>query len=231
MAMLNKYIILGQTSGTNHSPVQVSTLAGLLDELKGDDDPQQNYQESHQQETERGDQGGFQGYSELTRLQKSMLRAVLDENATWELDPARCKDAEWKFHEAIEWCRASDDDIRFGHGGVSDHFIHGQGAGKSLDSLVQGLLDGTVNPHRIPALVAAKHKGKKYVVCGNRRLKCYKDAWHGGHDFPRCPAIKDPFQHLAFIAKAVYSTQRTMACFLMSTRRDGCTDSILPLVL
>ena len=116
MAMLNKYIILRQTSGTNHSPVQVSTLAGLLDELKGNDDPQQNYQESHQQETERGDQGGFQGYSELTRLQKSMLRAVLDENATWDLDPARCKDAEWEFHEAIEWCRASDDDIRFGHG-------------------------------------------------------------------------------------------------------------------
>lgn len=198
-------------------------VQGLFDELKandGNDNPQQDYQENHQQETE-GDHSGFQGYGELTRLQKSMLRSVLDENATWELDPARCPDAEWNFHWAIEWCRASDDDLRFGHGGISDHFIHGPGAGKSLDSLVQEIEDGTTNPHRIPALVAAKYNGKKYVVCGNRRLKCYKDAWKSGHDcefkvivhdFPRCPAIKDPFQHLAFIAKAVYS---------VDTKNDG----------
>jgi hypothetical protein len=111
--------------------------------------------------------------------------------------------------------------VCFGHGQVSDRFLHGFGKDKLLDTLAQGLIDETVTPHRIPALVAAKYEGKEYVVCSNRRLKCYKDAWHSGHkgwckvivhDFPRCPAIKDPFQRFAFIAKAVFS---------VDTKNDG----------
>lgn len=57
---------------------------------------------------------------------------------------------------------------------VSDRFLHGCGKDKLLDTLTQGLIDETVTPHRIPALVAAKYEGKEYVVCSNRRLKCYK---------------------------------------------------------
>ena len=185
------------------------TLVGLFNEY-----PENEYaeEESTAMNIEQGD---------FTRIQVAMLKDVMHENATRQLDPARCLDAEKRFKQTIEWCWASDDKIRFGHEHVSDHFIHGEGAGKSLKELVEKLVNGRVKSDDLPALVAANYKGKKYVVCGNRRLKCYKDALEAGHDcqfkvivhdMPHFPTIQNDGERLAFIAKAIYS---------IDTQNDG----------
>eukprot|EP00437_Effrenium_voratum_P023556 CAMPEP_0181408806 /NCGR_PEP_ID=MMETSP1110-20121109/6491_1 /TAXON_ID=174948 /ORGANISM="Symbiodinium sp., Strain CCMP421" /LENGTH=735 /DNA_ID=CAMNT_0023531289 /DNA_START=46 /DNA_END=2256 /DNA_ORIENTATION=+ len=144
-------------------------------------------------------------------LQKSMLESILAENsgAIRGLDPSRSPDAERRFQ--WEWCWASED-IRFGHAKVSDHFIHGKGSGRSLDSLVEELVDGSTRSEDIPALVAVRHLGLRLVVCGNRRLRCFKEALLRGrdckfkvitHPFPSLHTVENISQRFALVAKAL----------------------------
>ena len=125
------------------------------------------------------------------------------------LDPSRSPDAERRFQ--WEWCWASED-IRFGHAKVSDHFIHGKGSGRSLDSLVEELVDGSTRSEDIPALVAVRHLGLRLVVCGNRRLRCFKEALLRGrdckfkvitHPFPSLHTVENISQKFALVAKAL----------------------------
>ena len=129
--------------------------------------------------------------------------------------------------------------VCFGHGQVSDRFLHGCGKDKLLDTLTQGLIDETATPHRIPALVAAKYEGKEYVVCSNRRLKCYKDAWHSGHEcwfkvIVHVLPSKIPSRVLPSSRRlSFWSTQRTTACFLSDVCRmcAGCVSDVCRMCL
>eukprot|EP00438_Fugacium_kawagutii_P034789 Skav236253 [mRNA] locus=scaffold829:401583:402071:- [translate_table: standard] len=135
------------------------------------------------------------------------------------LDPSRCEDAEWRF--CPDWFRASDTDVAFGHAEISPHFLHG--TTKTLDSTIEDLVYGRTNSATIAALVAVRRKGsnKKFVICGNRRLKCYKEALRKGHDcwfkmivhdFPECAKIENRAERYAFRLKAIEA---------MSTENDG----------
>ncbi|CAK9090356.1 Uncharacterized protein SCF082_LOCUS42618, partial [Durusdinium trenchii] len=148
-------------------------------------------------ETRRSGESGRRGGT-FTQKQKLMLDIALAEGVRSSLlkplDPSRCPDVERNFF--CDWCHASED-IRFSHVDVSSEFLHGDGhRGTRLQTLVRELVEGTTDSAQIPALVAVRVQGIRHVVCGNRRLKCYKMAWQRGadcwfkmivHEFPRCP--------------------------------------------
>lgn len=144
----------------------------------------------------------------------SVIEAALKCEKHWllrDLDPSRSEDAECRFPP--EWFRASDPDVVFGHAHISPHFLHG--TSRSLDSTIQELLDGRTKSESFPALVAIQlSDNKKFVICGNRRLKCLKTAWSKGkgsdfyfkmivHRFPLCSMIKDQRQRCLFKLKAI----------------------------
>eukprot|EP00435_Cladocopium_sp_Y103_P011823 s3413_g3.t1 len=146
-------------------------------------------------------------------LQKLMLDDVLRQGDTCRLlrplDPSRSEGAEQTYWP--HWHRA-DEDIRFAHVNVSEKFRHGH-PGQSLDTLIHQLTTSPRSSWDIPALVAVRIEGILYVVMGNRRLKCYKQAYEEGgepcwfkvitHNFPTCDSIEDPATCYAFKLKAI----------------------------
>ena len=146
-------------------------------------------------------------------LQKLMLDDVLRQSDTgcllWPLDPSCCPGAEQTYWP--HWHRV-DEDIRFGHVNVSAKFRHGH-PDESLDTLINQLMRSPRSSWDIPALVAVRIEDTLYVVMGNRRLKCYKQAYENGgepcwfkvivHEFPRCDSIRDPATRFAFKMKAI----------------------------
>ena len=152
-------------------------------------------------------------FAMFTPLQKLMLDGVLREGDTAgllrPLDPSRCRRAEQDYWP--QWHRA-DEDIRFGHVNVSEKFRHGH-PGQSLYELINQLVTSPRTSWDIPALVAVRLQDTLYVVMGNRRLKCYKQAYEKGgvpcwfkviiHEFPKCDRIREPATRFAFKMKAI----------------------------
>ena len=188
-------------------------LAGLLQEMEKDKGGPQ--QQPHQT-------SGHSAYgNRFNPLQKLMLDLALAEDGPLirDLDPSRSEDAAWNFR--YDWF-TSGEDIRFSHVNVSEHFLHGH-RGASLKSLIEELVENPRKSRNIPALVAVKlPNGMKYVICGNRRLKCFKAAFSRTqtpcdfkmivHQWPSCDRITDPVQRLVFKLKAIQA---------MSTVNDG----------
>ena len=164
----------------------------------------------------------------FTQKQKLMLDIALAEGVRSSLlkplDPSRCPDVERNFF--CDWCHASED-IRFSHVDVSSEFLHGDGhRGTRLQTLVRELVEGTTDSAQIPALVAVRVQGIRHVVCGNRRLKCYKMAWQRGVDcwfkmivHDSCPPFKTCFRQslLFWFTELVYTSLRMCrACPIIS---------------
>lgn len=148
-------------------------------------------------------------------LQKLMLDDVLRQNDTScllrPLDPSRCPEAEQAYWP--QWHRA-DEDIRFAHVNVSEKFRHHHSDPlPTLDDLIDKLVTNPRSSQDIAALVAVRLQDTLYVVMGNRRLKCYKQAYENGgvlcwfkvivHEFPRCDSIRDRATRFAFRMKAI----------------------------
>lgn len=146
-------------------------------------------------------------------LQKLMLDDVLRQGDTGRLlrplDPSRCPEAEQAYWP--QW-HSADEDIRFAHVNVSEKFRHHH-SDQSLDDLIDQLVTNPQSSEDIAALVAVRLQDTLYVVMGNRRLKCYKQAYENFgvlcwfkvivHEFPRCDSIRDPATRYAFKMKAI----------------------------
>ena len=146
-------------------------------------------------------------------LQKQLLDALLKEDVSEllrPLDPSRCPEAIRNYY--YEW-HGNWEEIRYSHSSVSSVFLHGHGHhGQPLESLTTQLVSNPQLAEGLPPLVAVQLEGRLYVIMGNRRLKCLKEAWNRGatcwfriivHDFPKCDAITDLQTKGAFRLKSL----------------------------
>ena len=146
-------------------------------------------------------------------LQKLMLDEALGQDDVSgllrTLDPSRHQEAEQMYW--YDWYSSDEEDIRFSHQHVSSVFLHGH-KGQSLDTLTDELVACPSVSQNIPALVAVRRENVMYVILGNRRLKCYKEALRRGkacwfkvivHNYPNFDAIKDKAVRCAFMLKTL----------------------------
>eukprot|EP00435_Cladocopium_sp_Y103_P056313 s868_g19.t1 len=121
---------------------------------------------------------------DFTPLQRMMLNAILDGDE-WkrhlkDLDPSRWEKDYWRveaeYAEQLQWISAGSD-IRFSHKSISPTFLHGQHDRQPLHKTIQQLVDGPIWAESVPALVAVRFQRKIYVIFGNRRLYCFKEAY------------------------------------------------------
>ena len=146
-------------------------------------------------------------------IQKQLLDAVLRQEDLPELlrllDPSQCPEAEQNYWH--EWHENSEE-IRFSHSRVSAEFLHGDHRRQPLERLITELVGNPMLARELPPLVAVKLEGILYVIMGNRRLKCLKEAWNRGarcwfriivHAFPECDTITDTATRCAFYLKSL----------------------------
>ena len=97
-----------------------------------------------------------------------------------------------------ELIRVGIDDLRYCKDSISDVFDHGLNAGMKLNDLVQKLLiNGTSNDLE---LTAVKFHGHLYVIEGNKRLWCLKEAQKGNKEKLEV-SVRVPDLYLGFVQR------------------------------
>ena len=105
--------------------------------------------------------------SQQLELIKAMVRGVR------KFDPSRCPDA-WDTWQHLAQ-RIVVGRLLFTHHEISDQFLHAPHQGERVTSLKDRLLSKECFPNDVTPLVVIQFMGELWVVCGNRRLKAFKD--------------------------------------------------------
>ena len=105
--------------------------------------------------------------SQQLELIKAMVRGVR------KFDPSRCPDA-WDTWQHLAQ-RIVVGRLLFTHHEISDQFLHAPHQGERVTSLKDRLLSKECFPDDVTPLVVIQFMGELWVVCGNRRLKAFKD--------------------------------------------------------